>query len=663
MKELLNYTDPYSRLYKGLAKLREIFHREGRLNDANEKLDETVKILAIHYAYLSGNLDEYYYNKLSDHKSFSVELLREAFLDIATRHPFLTGEGESIFGKKPEIMFENGDEKIAFELFNTLRSSLNTKINQYTALDVLNEAFGHHVRDNFRNHIEDAQYMTPNEVVSFMSKCAWSLLNDKGYFNNLDEFIMMDPSCGVGSFLNEWGDLYNIKKEQIDGLPKLKLIGQDKIARMVRLSTINMIFSGYSGSDIHTGNALKDNSPVSLWDEKVDLILTNPPFGAKYSLHDLRKESVQSAPVFANSNLKNNYIDSELLFIDRYLSLLKPGGLCLAIVPDSVISSKGIEAFMRQKMLSKANVRGIVELPPVTFAQAGTRTRTAVLMLEKKLSYEQNNKYVFFGETHDLGFTVTNRKGVPIKNYKGHNQLNDIADSFINNYSSDEDSNNNKILAKWRSPELSKCNSWTPRQFAINSEEILHEMGVEFDQTYPLASLVDPLTKRPQMKWSQGKVFISVLHIIGEGLYDINGIYSHQPITPGYPVYPGEIIISRINPRIPRIMVVPDLGYDILCSSEFEILRTKNNISPYALCYLLLSEPVQKQIQNLTSGTSASHARVKQKDLYNIIIPWPSIHNRSKFNNLVSEYEYHIKSVVNSLLFLHNLRETTPTLN
>jgi hypothetical protein len=93
--------------------------------------------------------------------------------------------------------------------------------------------------------------------------------------------------------------------------------------------------------------------------------------------------------------------------------------------------------------------------------------------------------------------------------------------------------------------------------------------------------------------------------------------------TPGVPVHPGEVLLSRINPRIPRALVVPDLGQPILCSGEFEVMRPKKGVDPYMITFLLLSRMVQTQIQSLTSGTSASHNRVKTKELAQLSLPVP----------------------------------------
>ena len=69
--------------------------------------------------------------------------------------------------------------------------------------------------------------------------------------------------------------------------------------------------------------------------------------------------------------------------------------------------------------------------------------------------------------------------------------------------------------------------------------------------------------------------------------------------------------------------MVPDLGQPILCSSEFEVMRPKKGVDPYMVAFLLLSRMAQTQIQSLTSGTSASHNRIKTKELAQLSLPVP----------------------------------------
>ena len=66
------------------------------------------------------------------------------------------------------------------------------------------------------------------------------------------------------------------------------------------------------------------------------------------------------------------------------------------VLPDSVFASKGVNSLYRDEILKKLQIRGVIELPVVTFAQAGTRTNTCILYLQKK---NPNPEFKFFMAT------------------------------------------------------------------------------------------------------------------------------------------------------------------------------------------------------------------------------------------------------------------------
>ena len=651
MRDLFSRIEtPFLEIYQSLQGVRETFHREGRISDANAKLDETVKFLAVHFGSLKGFVRDEDYRTLSARETFTVCLLNQVFSQLATNPVFQRQGMGFIFGENPSTIFRDGDETIAFELFTAAGQAFGAQTRGEENLDILNEAFGHHVRDNFRNHIEDAQYMTPPEVVNFMVDMAIELAKENRA-QGTDEFILADPSCGVGSFLTRWRTAY----EKRFGIPEartLKCIGQDKVDRMVRLSAVNLIFSERVFDDVFLGNSIDDESPIGDYNGKIDLILTNPPFGARFTVGRLKHTSPRSTPFFAKMLTKTKSIDSELLFIDRYLTLLKPGGVCLAIVPDGVISARGTAALTRQHLARSAEIIGIVELPSVTFAQAGTRTRTAVLGFRKR-NMPKRSYPVFFSEVTDLGFQVSRRKGVPVKKSEGVDQLPQILSEFKSLSSSEKRETSSVVNAAWKT--LSPCEhaAWTPRTILFDRKTLerrtLHKL-------LPLKEFTEAPRRREAQAYTEDSYFISVLHIIGEGILDISGIKSYQPVTPGLPVEPGEVLVSRINPRIPRVVVVPDLGRKILCSSEYEILAPRAGVSPYILAFALLSPFVQKQIQSLTAGTSASHSRIKPQKIYDVLVPDLRFAEEQETIKKLVSYEKACRKITASLIEIENIR-------
>lgn len=69
--------------------------------------------------------------------------------------------------------------------------------------------------------------------------------------------------------------------------------------------------------------------------------------------------------------------------------------------------------------------------------------------------------------------------------------------------------------------------------------------------------------------------------------------------------------------------VVPQFDKDLVCSNEFEIFQPSSDVGAYAICFLLKTSYVAKQIENLTSGTSSSHSRIKREQLLDIKVPYP----------------------------------------
>ena len=619
----------YARINAALWDLREGFHRSGRLDDSNAKLDEVAKFFATYLAYKTGAIPAF--PGAGDKRL--IDALNAAFHATAKLPQYALTDGTSIFGLKPALALRPGDEKLALELISLIRDCVDLAFDLRDIdqpFDILNEAFGHFIRDNFRGNIEDAQYMTPPEVVDLIADIAIFELEKeykaKPSASANKHWIVADPSCGVGSFL---AAAYNrAKKTSWLDPKKLRLIGQDKVERMVRLSTINMELFDVEQHAVTLGNSLERGSPLDRYNGQVDLILTNPPFGARYPSDDIASHCGENTPFFSAHRASAGTVDSELLFVDRNMALLRDGGHLMIVVPDGVVSAKGMAATLRQHLAGVATVKAVIELPATTFAQAGTRTKTSILYVRKGRK-PRSKEAAFLGIATDLGFQVSSRKGVQVKVREGCNELPAIMDAY-RAAAKRRDGDEIAVLLSSPScvavPEAQLLQGpWTANHYSARRFETVAAMkrNTAFELT-PLAELVDFCgDARRALPWQQGWAFVSILHVLGEGFLDMTGALRHAPKTPGVPTTPGELLLSRINPRIPRICVTPDFGVTTLCSSEFEVMRAKDAKHTYLLAYLIQTAAVQNQIQSLTSGTSASHNRIRTAELAQVLIPMP----------------------------------------
>lgn len=642
-------------IYACLAELREEFHRSGRLDDSNAKLDEVVKLFATYLAVKLGDIPDF--PAPVDHPGQDFVARLQGCYAKAARLPYFAGPGGvPIFGTAGSLALRESDVSLAVRLTRLVVRAVNDAfLHQELGdpYDVLNEAFGHFVRDNFRGNIEDAQYLTPAEVVELMASMALEDLEQDGRLSDARPLVVADPCCGVGSFLAAFAAKYRALGSQAgsQGVPRLKLFGQDKVERMARLTTVNLTLFRVFDHSVSIGNSLYKGSAFDELNGGVDLILTNPPFGARFAAAEIALVG-DNVPFFSTLGRTRAPVESELLFVDRDLRLLREGGLLLIVVPDSVISAGGIAALLRHHLRSTVTLRGVIELPSVTFAQAGTRTKTAVLYLRKERPTNERSR-VFMGVSADLGFRVNSRKGVQIKAEKGENDLPAMFAAY-RRMRQDGASGEATILSEAACavaiPRSCVQDAWSAGHYQARRLEVLRAMAeVPELPISKLSDLVDFVANERRLEPHRaGVAFLSVLHVIAEGVLDLAAMRTYAPKTPGMPVHPGEVLLSRINPRIPRALVVPDLGQPILCSGEFEIMRPKKGVDAYLIAFLLLSRMAQTQIQSLTSGTSASHSRVKTKELAQLSLPVPRSGSESarKLKRTVARYREVLTSMM-----------------
>lgn len=630
----------YSLFYDILLNLREYYHSYGRIDDSNAKLDEITKLIAISYsmAKKGKKLDLAYVRLVAENRkedSFGVAAsIRYIFEEESKNEMFLNSDGTNIFGANASLNIQPTENDLAEKIISEIEKIdfLNlVEMKRYQDFDMINECFGHFVRENFRNNKEDAQYMTPYEISEPMLEIIFNDMARDGYFTKevLENFVIMDPTCGVGTLLIESSNHFtrflekNYKKDAQAYIAKFRtngIVGQDKVDRMVRLSKINALLLGSNISNINIGNSIVGESSIDKYIARTDVIFTNPPFGAEHGigLLDLKKY-----PILQKLNIAEGSVDSELLMLDRCIGLLKENGYLAIVLPDSVFASKGMNSLYRDEILKEVQVRGVVELPAVTFAQAGTRTNTCILYLQKKKPLQDFN--FFMASCKELGYVVKEKMGVPVKISKGQNQMELIAKALVENNRNRGIISDNPSITSISINDLTD-NILKPGFYSAERIQTIEKLSsVSSDiEVKKLSELVDFVTKsRKGYMVSDSIRHISVLHINADCTINFDEVEKFQPISKGRFCQEGDLIFSKLNPRIPRMAVVPKRSYEMVCSNEFEIMRAKGEVDVHTLCFLLRTENVKNQIENLTSGTSSSHSRIKQEQLAEIMIPVP----------------------------------------
>lgn len=632
----------YKLFYEILLALREKFHSHGRIDDSNMKLDEIVKLimlsyhLATHGTRFSLEFVKNYANQKFASGSKVASALRVLFSDASKDTMYLNADETSIFGANPSLNIQPSEDSFAEMLVSEIGKIdfVNLLLEKKGSnFDILNECFGHFVRENFRNNKEDAQYMTPAEITDPMLSLVFDDFNREKYFKNLDlgTFTVMDPTCGVGTLLIASAKKYleTIKKyspKNYDTVTKRFLseavIGQDKVDRMVRLSKINSLLLGANCNNIFSGNSISDITALERYQGKIDLIFTNPPFGAEYERKSLTTGNFEALDVCCNGV---STIPSEILMLLKCLMLLKPNGKLVIVLPDSVFSADGVNRCVREYLISNYTINAVIEMPAVTFAQAGTRTKTSILYLTKKRP--SPNHEIIMSVCEDIGYLVKEKSGVPIKIEKGVNQMQAISSAYC-----ERTAVNAKIISS--EPSVTKVqycelidgvlNPSFYNSSRLSTLSILQTKKLDGFELRNLDEVVifDSLGRRSR-EVSESVKHISVLHVNADCTIDFQQVEIFKPICKGRSCSEGDILFSKINPRIPRMTVVPSYPKSLVCSNEFEIMRPRNGKWTFAICLLLKTSYVSRQIENLTSGTSSSHSRIKREQLKKIKVPFP----------------------------------------
>jgi type I restriction enzyme M protein len=393
----------------------------------------------------------------------AVEAINRAF-ELAKSLPqycFKDDRGRDfqIFDSRDFIKFKN-PETYAFIAQVLGAHQLTTPEETGVEDDVLGRAFDVMLRAKFESRGGMAIYLTPQQVRDAMVQIAFHdiLTEDSGALLKRSAsgdltFRVGDPCCGSGGFLVT--AMREVRKyvEQLVGMSEKKrrellaevfwrgFEGADNSPNMVLLARINMALHGDPRARVFEArNSLTDDFFVP---ESFDLILTNPPFkkgGIREEeqpdlLAAYRSDIVSARPAMTGNGLAlgakpdstGNWkpvrsIDPAVLFVDRCLQLLKPGGRLLIIVPDGILCNSG-DRYVREYLIGrkdeatsrfiggKALVRAVVSLPPVTFRLSGAGAKTSFLYLQKKRPGDEQGP-VFMAVANEVGFDVKQNKEV-----------------------------------------------------------------------------------------------------------------------------------------------------------------------------------------------------------------------------------------------------------
>ena len=456
--------DEFSRL---LFKCHNIIRNNDKLSP-EAAFDEISKILFIKIRYERTNSGTQIFSKeefLKQKKMYDAVKSKES----PDYYQFLFNKTKEDFAKD-HLFDENETIKIRENSFEQIVKELQVYNLSTTSDDVKGIAFEQFLGRTFRGEL--GQFFTPRTIVDFMV----SVLDPQE-----GEYVC-DPCCGSGGFLirafeyvrehieNEvevrkedvkkslFTDDYSklAKKEQekidqkvIDAFNKMNyeldinnpmgrlrslsfdcIYGTDANPRMARTAKMNMIMHGDGHGGVHHHDGLLNVNGI--WEGRFDVILTNPPFGAridkelkiteadrftdieKIKAYEKRygKENYDNALKQVNDHINQPILDlfqigkfsglTEVLFIERCLNLLKPGGRMGIVLPEGVLNNTNLQK-VRDFVESKAKILLIVSIPQDVFMAAGATVKPSLLFF-KKFTENEAEEYnrIYIQASHEV---------------------------------------------------------------------------------------------------------------------------------------------------------------------------------------------------------------------------------------------------------------------
>ncbi|WP_244471876.1 HsdM family class I SAM-dependent methyltransferase [Rhizobium phaseoli] len=193
------------------------------------------------------------------------------------------------------------------------------------------------------------EYYTPRALTSFMVERVDPKPGE----------TLFDPACGTGGFLT--CSIRHMEKNHVrtpDQREKMQgaLRAVEKKPLPHMLCVTNMLLHGIEDpSFVRHDNTLA--RPLISWskDERVDIVLTNPPFGGR------EEDGIENNfPTFRTKETAD-------LFLALIVRLLRPGGRAAIVLPDGSLFGEGIKTRLKEHLLEECNLHTIVRLPNSVF--------------------------------------------------------------------------------------------------------------------------------------------------------------------------------------------------------------------------------------------------------------------------------------------------------
>lgn len=420
---------------------------------------------------------------------------------------------------------------------------------------------------------------------------------------------ILDPACGSGTFLLEAARHIETQGEGSSA----DLYGVDKNPRMLQLAEFNcahLPMHRFSRANSDSLLPLGDASlPDWFAEDMFDVVVANPPFGVSVDAQsvDLGAYLTAVRSGRGGGGAGRGKFGSEILFLERCLRVLKPGGRLGIVLPRSVVTNRTLTD-ARSRLGGIGFVKAVVTLPAETFAATGTQTTTVVLIAEKYAQRSSHSAPIhpYIARVDNVGFDATGRP-------RSGNQLTELGAALCETLRTGRAAGGVEDL-----PAISAQDS-----FAL-VDRMLGEARSASASSMQVGDLLDfagtGVTPGRSAYTDAGLFLVKVGNLSGSGIdwmaRDRNfvgpllrGRYERK----GRLLRTGDILLTSsahasryIAKKVDIVTGVPaEIGGEAAFVGEVMLLRPKTGVDPYRLLAYLRTPSVVTALQDRVRGQTA----------------------------------------------------------
>jgi len=418
----------------------------------------------------------------------------------------------------------------------------------------------------------------------------------------------IDPACGTGDLLNQYQGNITLVDKCESVLEMTKFIKRNSTVTIEHKDSLRDLFE---------------------YEKQFDYCVMNPPFGTK--------------TIETNSDILNRYElgknkekqEIGLLFVELGLRLLNKNGILFAIVPNGYLgNTKGDYINLRQIIIEKYTLVGIVKLPDNAFNRSGTGVATSILIIQNRKPRKNYN--IFVGDVRNIGY-ILNKKNTPFK-YKTYEDgyfkydlsrnpiidedLSDIKDALFQFVEKKKISNLlfTSILSKTKYESFKKSELDRRLIFDIKRYLSLYKKIIKTYTKNNCKTLLNYCDNNTSFKFTKSASQYAYIDIksVNTPLYSPN---TYPSITlPGrarYQVKKNDILISKLKGKISFTIITEDKE-NLVASNGFSAIRPKDEKSLVIIFANLFTEEFKIQHQSMVTGSIME--TLSDDDIKNIYI-------------------------------------------